>query len=772
MRAGLFVFAIWCVACDGESPATGNGGDAGTPDTAPPAPYCVGAYSVGGASLDDAGCPPMPASPDTLDEALQQVGLNRCTLTYPPSATVSSVIGSWYTHTDPFTLPNYYGLHDHPLLMPSYVGRLTSDLDSAGGSAHPVAETLAALAARLGKTVSACDASSARAPPSGDSQPLAHAVATLISGAGGTPDEAALEAAAQGMPVDLQIAVATLVNELAQAPAAQAAYLSVFSDPTSYVPQLQTLPTLMADFVVGNELPPDPTTAQGASTLARLDVTPLAQYAIELAATVESLGLGRFRDQTGFAFSAQTPLGAIVVGDGSSNTYEPTDRNLSGNVLLLVDTGGNDTYRVPVGANRPVTPKGMVAPASLAIDLGGADDYGYDVVPNAHDVGRLPSDSAGRATWTAGTPSACNGDGPISVSTTGRQGSGILGVGMLFDFGTENDQYHSLRLSQGFGAAGVGVLYDQGGDDTYAGEDAVQGSALFGIGLLLDAAGNDTRTTYRESQGFGYTAGVGALVDLAGDDAYLANVGNPAEGGDPLYFSPQQPCVANESFSQGAAYGPRFDGVVGSDLRDMSGGLGILRDVQGSDRYQGSMFAQSASLYLGFGILVDSAGNDQYDAIGDSQATATHNSLAFFLDESGNDQYNQHVTPVMGIPAQGWDYGVSIHVDNGGDDITNANGDSLGVGTGFGCALYVNNGGSDVFNGVATSFGQVGTSTDSKGNTINFQSYGLFLKAGGPATYTGMSAAAPATTWIQPGLPTLAHGVGVDAPDAGSVQLP
>jgi hypothetical protein len=82
---------------------------------------------------------------------------------------------------------------------------------------------------------------------------------------------------------------------------------------------------------------------------------------------------------------------------------------------------------------------------AVAIDLGGDDTYGYDTVTADGDVGhRLPSDGEGRV----------NGQ---TRSRVPRQGSAVLGIGMLFDLGSGKDHRSSLALSQGSAVLGVGV---------------------------------------------------------------------------------------------------------------------------------------------------------------------------------------------------------------------------------------------------------------------------------------------------------------------------
>src|SRR5437870_3451412 len=61
-------------------------------------------------------------------------------------------------------------------------------------------------------------------------------------------------------------------------------------------------------------------------------------------------------------------------------------------IALLLDTGGNDTYRVPVGATTSLNHF-----AAVAVDLGGNDTYGYDEHRVSRDGTRLPSDEWGRA---------------------------------------------------------------------------------------------------------------------------------------------------------------------------------------------------------------------------------------------------------------------------------------------------------------------------------------------------------------------------------------
>ena len=768
-----------CASSGGKTPGQDSGvfdsgpADAGPVDAGPidAGPFVLPQYTSGAVPLDANGCPPLPAQPDLFDTvlALADAGLTRCNLTYP---------SDWHQFftlpdggggiDDLFVLPYFNQLHDHPLLVPSFATHLTKDLDSAGQSSRPVSETLAALSARLGITLTVADPIPGWAPDPGDPEPLADALALL----GAPTPDAGWSAATSAIPLPLQRAAATLLNGLAQGPSVQAAYLAAL--PAGFDQEIAALPLLLNNGRIGSQAQPDVNDPAIYASLETTDVTPFAKYATQLALAVEGLGLSSFAGATGFSLHVSTPLGAVIVDDVAPRTYEPSDPGLGGNILLLLKTGGDDIYRIPVGANQYTYDRSTntvtYAPASLAIDLGGKDTYAYDVVADVDDTGnRLPSDAAGRLHPTY---PPTEGNGPVSLSTTPRQGAGTLGVGLLFDYGADDDSYQSLRYSQGFALGGVGVLFDEGGDDSYAGENMVQGAATFGIGLLLDLSGNDVRKTYTQSQGFGFTRGIGALVDLAGDDQYLADVGDPAQGGDPLYYTPQLPGAGNSSMCQGAGFGLNdFSG------RGMSGGIGILRDLAGDDVYQGSVFAQATGYYLGFGMLIDGSGDDKYDALWYTQGSAAHYAMSFFYDGSGDDRYEQHFTPKATGPNCGHDFSVGIHIDNGGNDTYTGAGLCLGESNDLGTGIFINNGGNDTFNGTPQCFGFTtnGDYLDANGKPVNYYAYGIFVKAGGVDTYTGGNDPAldhANSVAIQRGVPALNFGLFVDQSDAGPVSLP
>ena len=759
----LISIAVVPAACSSEgsttnATATASTADASTEGASPTglgAPKCVSAFTAGVPKLDAQGCVAKPQAPDRLDEALAKLGKDRCTLTYPPT---------WrdaFTFTkDAYRLSYVDEIHDHPLLLPGFAKNLGADLDLAAASERPVAEAIALAQARLGKPVAeACDPGAELVGPATEAAPLARAIADLLRGAGADADDDALTAGVAAVPLELQRALSPIVRILGEGPAAQAKALGPYADLKTELLKVSQLVVRGKAFNVGG--------ARVRDALRDFDTGAMATYAARLALAVESANLTRFRDVTGFEVTVPTPLGSIVLRDGAKHTYSPNDAAIGSDVLLVLDTGGDDTYRIPAGA--PQNGKAV----SVAIDLGGKDRYGYDEVPNAKDGARLPSDAAGRYT-PVDVPK--NDDGPVSLSTTPRQGAGLLGVGMLFDLGTEGDSYRSLRMSQGFGGLGVGVLYDAGGDDVYEVEALGQGSAMFGIGLSIDVSGKDVRRTYYTSQGFGYVRGFGALVDKDGDDEYLADVGDPAFGGDPLYWTPQIPGRGNQSFSQGVGYGRRDDATE----HYMSGGIGVLRDYAGNDRYRASVASQASGYWFGTGLLLDRAGNDRYDDFYYTQATTAHFAHAVLLDEGGDDEINQELPPTATGPGVGHDFGVAFLIDLGGNDKVRANVLGLGAGNDNGIGVFLNIGGDDTYRGETDSLGGrcygAAMGSDPSLNRGGWPTYGLFLDVGGSDTYTVQAKAATrdGTSWAGPtsGRPESKDlGAGLDVND-GTAELP
>ena len=269
--------------------------------------------------------------------------------------------------------------------------------------------------------------------------------------------------------------------------------------------------------------------------------------------------------------------------------------------------------------------------------------------------------------------------------------SGICGCGVVYAAGRHNNLWRTGSWGLGAGCFGMGVLVDEGGNDRYEARNMAQGAAYFGAGLLLDAEGDD-RYALREGdgQGMGGPAGIGVLADRSGADRYFVER-DPRKAGRADYHS--ENAIASNN-AQGAGFGRRGDisdghnwaGGLGA-LLDVDGddhyeagnftqgigywyGTGLLWDGGGDDTYRSVYFTQGSGAHFAIGALIDEGGNDRhmleatsgaglgfgwdvvnaflidrgsgndyYEAKKISLGVAEYRSNAFFLDEGGNDTY-------------------------------------------------------------------------------------------------------------------------------------
>ncbi len=584
---------------------------------------------------------------------------------------------------DAFLLPWFYEVHFDPLRLPCFGGQVAADLDHAGATAHPVATA-------IGEAMERLEAERALEP---------------IDPALASQDLADLSA----LPEDLAEALTPILQAMQAVGTARQAMLT--APPTD--------PEFLADYGHGGcilDYYADPDFAADGVQDWVLDPTqgPRVLYdpARVLAFAIEHAELGRFAG-TEASLDVTTSLGRIIVAGPGAD--EPGD---IGNVALYLDLGGDDVYLHPAGASDERVP------VAVHIDLGGDDRYAYEEWSEGGG-GLLPKDEDGRYI----------GDGTygaFSLSRIGRQGSGRLGVGMLFDLGAGQDHYQSLRMSQGWGHLGVGVLYDDGGTDTYLAEEGAQGAASMGIGLFMDAGGDDVHNSFHASQGFAYVQAVGLAWDGGGDDVWYANPGKEEDGGTTIYYSPQLPSGGNSSFAQGAGFGRRGD----ADGAFLSGGLGVLRDASGDDRYTAGTFAQGSGYWQAVGLLLDGDGHDEYDAYYYVQGGAAHYATGALLDDGvGDDAYNTNMVPNYMQIGAGHDFSVGVIVDEGGDDTWIYGGLAAGASNCEGIGVFVDNDGADTYQplsqystGLGNHSGECIDTTRTAVDTI-----GLFMDSGGDA---------------------------------------
>jgi hypothetical protein len=302
---------------------------------------------------------------------------------------------------------------------------------------------------------------------------------------------------------------------------------------------------------------------------------------------------------------------------------------------VLLELGGNDRYVAPgrATADRPL---------AIVIDLGGDDVYG------------------------------------AGESLSG--GAGFFGVGVIWDRGDGDDVYRGGHLSQGCGLFGVGLVIDEGGSDTYQCRDTGQGAGAFGVGLLIDLGeGNDRYHADLFGQGFAYVGGLGLLYNQAGQDVYEA-------GGVHLHY----PLFNDryQSLSQGFSIGMR---------PYASGGVGLLIDDAGNDRYACDIYGQGASYWFAYGGLLDRGGNDTYTLGQYGQGGGIHLAVGCLLDLAGQDlYYNMHGVGTGGAH----DWAVGILVDRAGDDYYAGSGGTMGGSLTNSFALLLDGGGDDGYSAV------------------------------------------------------------------------
>jgi len=402
--------------------------------------------------------------------------------------------------------------------------------------------------------------------------------------------------------------------------------------------------------------------------------------------SVEALDRAR-RDLSGLpldtvkSFDWKTPLGWIRVRGTGADTIVADD------AFLIVDLGGDDRYEGAVGASTATRLLG------LCLDLGGNDTY-----------------TGKRVT----------------------QGAGLCGIGILLD-AAGDDSYQAEEFAQGAAQFGMGVLLDLGGKDQYRARYSAQGCAHFGIGILGDAAGTDRYDLHADGQGFGGVGGVGVLTDMAGDDQYVAEP-DGAKSGRPSYHSDGKIAVSN---AQGCAMGRRGDG---SDGHSWAGGLGVLLDMEGNDRYTAGNWSMGTGYWFGTGILYDGKGDDQYNAHVWSQGSGAHFCIGVLLDEGGNDR---HVGERAAL-AFGHDFTHALLVNLGGNDLYECAGDGIGFSINRSYAMLIDVGGDDTYKGAKKNV--PGTARYDKRFAdltapstywVDSSSLGMLLDVGGKDSYWG-----------------------------------
>ncbi len=298
-----------------------------------------------------------------------------------------------------------------------------------------------------------------------------------------------------------------------------------------------------------------------------------------------------------------------------------------------------------------------------------------------------------------------DGDDTYFFDSIGSGFSVTGGLGCSIDL-SGNDTYRTDDYA--FSSfCGMNFHLDAAGDDIYQNGLFSQGAAMFGIALLLDKGGNDIYSATSLAQGLGGVMGAGVILDWDGNDVYYI-------GGKYLH----QPLAPFDyrSLGQGMGFGMR---------PDYAGGLSLLYDHNGNDRYIGGVYAQGVGYWYATGMLIDVNGNDVYNAVYYPQGSGIHLANGILWDGEGDDQYYSKNGPGQGA---GHDWAFGFFYDGGGNDVYSIPGGN-GLGLTNSVGIFIDVSGNDRYERKdQNNYGHANLARDSGG-------IGLFLDAGGDDVY-------------------------------------
>ena len=262
-------------------------------------------------------------------------------------------------------------------------------------------------------------------------------------------------------------------------------------------------------------------------------------------------------------------------------------------------------------------------------------------------------------------------------------------------------------FAQGAGLLGGGFLVDLEGNDRYMAQGYSQGAGVLGVGILADLAGRDQYTAIAASQGAG-SFGVGILAEGAGDDTYFGNY-----------------------FVQGTGYIKGFGAIVEAAGNDNYLAGGLFEDFRAPGKSYQSLsqgfgfgmrpWESFVGASGGIGVIAEAEGNDTYVADYFAQGASYWFSLGILDDRKGHDRYVSgsysqgagiHMSAGVLIDGEGddnylasfgvaqgcgHDYGIGFLLDNGGNDRYTSNIVAQGAGNNNGIGVLSDNGGNDEY---------------------------------------------------------------------------
>jgi hypothetical protein len=346
----------------------------------------------------------------------------------------------------------------------------------------------------------------------------------------------------------------------------------------------------------------------------------------------------------------------------------------------------------------------------VAVGDTAANHWQGDLPPIVIDLGGDDRWSGPVAVARGGFSLVIDMDGDDEYRSEGDgQAFSVGGLAVLLDLGGD-DRYRIRGFGQGASLGGVALLIDQAGDDLYEGDSFCQGAGSLGIGALVDGGGRDLYDASTYAQGFGHLAGFGLLQDLGGHDSYLLR----ARYLDQIRYDDRF-----VTLGQGFGFGLR---------PDLSGGIGLLHDLEGNDLYNCDIYGQGAAYWWALGALVDRGGHDRYIGHQYAQGAGVHLAAGLLLDGGGNDVYSSR-----GVSQGcGHDLALGLLADRGGDDSYLSWDLSQGAGNANGTGLLVDEQGEDLY--AMRSLAKPRAWGDSRRRT---GSLGLFVDGGGRDHYLG-----------------------------------
>jgi hypothetical protein len=333
-----------------------------------------------------------------------------------------------------------------------------------------------------------------------------------------------------------------------------------------------------------------------------------------------------------------------------------------------------------------------LARVAAVLDLGGDDRYEWRHGQAQH---RLVVDVSGNDVHTGGEL------GP----------AGSLGAIAVIDDHAGSDRYEGGQLTGG-AALGVSAIVDRSGDDHYAGGAWSLGASAGGAAVVVDMGGTDRIHAEGMAIGVGGPSGVGAFVDLRGDD--FATLGT----------RPSVYGVAGEHAGFGMGFGLGFRLAA-------AGGVGAYVDFAGRDVRRSGEFSQGCGYYLGLGILFDGAGDDVSVCDRYGIGASAHQAAGFYLDVGGDDSYIARTAAHVG---GAWDESLAVFVDAAGNDSYRLDGLAGGAAAQQAVGFAIDRAGDDLYRANGGSLGACG-SNEYHFDTSGLGSFALFLDLGGVDLY-------------------------------------